>query len=109
MIPAIKLKNLTKSFEGVRAVDDLSLEIPKGLITGIIGPNGSGKSTLINVLTGLFEFDSGTVRLEQAEINHLKSYDIPVYGMTRTFQEVRLFNQMTILDNILVVLTERNS
>lgn len=105
----LQVKNITKSFEGVKALHSLSVSIEKGLITGIIGPNGSGKSTLINVLTGITMFNSGAVVVdEKVSLNEIKPYDVPAYGITRTFQEVRLFNQMTVLDNILVTLTERN-
>ena len=105
----LKTKNLTKRFDGVKAVDGLSVDIEKGKITGIVGPNGSGKTTLINMLSGMIGIDDGMVVLNDAlKLSKIKSYDIFAYGITRTFQEVRLFNQMTVLDNILVVLTERN-
>jgi ABC-type branched-subunit amino acid transport system ATPase component len=104
----LKVKNLHKRFDGVKAVDGLSLEIGKGKITGIIGPNGSGKTTLVNLLSGMFAFDSGTLVVSNAELTKVYAPDLPTYGVTRTFQDVRLFEQMTVLDNILVVLTERN-
>lgn len=92
----------------MKALDGLSVSIQKGLITGIVGPNGSGKSTLVNVLTGMAQFNSGVVVLdEKLRLSELKAYDVPVYGIARTFQEVRLFNQMTVLDNILITFTER--
>ncbi|MBI4034051.1 MAG: ABC transporter ATP-binding protein [Candidatus Brennerbacteria bacterium] len=91
---AIETKNLTKHFDGVYAIDRLSVGIPGGKITAIIGPNGSGKTTLINVLSGMLPIDDGAV--------------IVSGGITRTFQNIRLFEQMPVLDNILVVLTERN-
>lgn len=106
----LETKNLTKHFDGVRAVHNLSLEIvERGKITGIIGPNGSGKSTLINLLSGLLPIDAGEIIIGGAEkLSRVLPYQIYVYGITRTFQNVRLFEQMTVLDNILVVLTERN-
>ena len=105
----LKTKNLTKRFDGVKAVDGLSVDIEKGKITGIVGPNGSGKTTLINMLSGMIGIDDGMVVLNDAlKLSKIKSYDIFAYGITRTFQDVRLFNQMTVLDNMLVVLTERN-
>lgn len=103
----IEIKNLIKHFDGVRAIDNLSIRIEKGEITGIIGPNGSGKSTLINILSGMIENDSGEFIISGEKISKIKPFNIPFYGITRTFQDVRLFNQMTVLDNILVVLTER--
>jgi branched-chain amino acid transport system ATP-binding protein len=104
----LETKNLTKHFEGVYAVDNLSLAIEKGKITSIIGPNGSGKTTLINLLSGYIPFDSGAVLVSGTSVFKLKPYDVISYGITRTFQDVHLFNQMTVLDNILLVLTERN-
>lgn len=104
----LQTKNLTKQFDGVRAVDDLSVGIEKGTITAIVGPNGSGKTTLINLLSGMLPIDRGAVLIGGEKLRKIKPYEIPAYGLTRTFQEVRLFNQMPVLDNILVVLTERN-
>ncbi len=107
-MPALSVKNLTKHFDGVRAVDRLSLSFEPGKVTSVIGPNGSGKSTLINTITGLHEIDGGTVAVgEHTELSCVSPYDISAYGITRTFQEVRLFEQITLLDNILVTLTER--
>ncbi|KKP41992.1 MAG: hypothetical protein UR46_C0006G0002 [Parcubacteria group bacterium GW2011_GWA1_33_6] len=105
----LETKNLTKRFEGVHAVDGLSIAIEKAKITSIIGPNGSGKTTLINVLSGFVPFDSGVVIInDAAKLLVIKPHEIIFYGITRTFQDVHLFNQMTVLDNLLVVLTERN-
>ena len=105
----LETKNLEKHFGGVRAVDYLSVGIEQGKITGIIGPNGSGKTTLVNLLSGMLAMDGGLVVLsETVTLRKIRPYEIYAYGITRTFQEVRLFNQMTVLDNLLVVLTERN-
>lgn len=105
----LETKNLTKNFGGVRAVDDLSISIKKGTITGIVGPNGSGKTTLINLLSGMLSIDKGIIIINnRVKLQKIKPWDISFYGLTRTFQEIRLFEQMTVLDNILVVLTERN-
>ncbi|MBI4160204.1 ABC transporter ATP-binding protein [Candidatus Wolfebacteria bacterium] len=107
-MPALAVHNITKHFDGVKAVSDLSLTIEKGKITGIIGPNGSGKTTLVNVLSGLLNIDSGVVVVENTRFSRIRPWDGMRFGMTRTFQQVRLFNQMSVLDNILVVLTKRN-
>ena len=105
----LQTKNLTKRFDGVKAVDCLSIDIEKGKITGIIGPNGSGKTTLVNLLSGMVGIDGGMVIVDGSlKLVKIKPYDISAYGITRTFQEARLFNQMTVLDNVLAVLTERN-
>jgi branched-chain amino acid transport system ATP-binding protein len=104
----IKIQNLKKSFGGVHAVDDLSVNFEKGKITGIIGPNGSGKTTLVHLLTGVFPVDAGAIKIgRHTALTRIKTYEISTYGVTRTFQNIRLFEQMTVLDNVLVVLTER--
>jgi ABC-type branched-subunit amino acid transport system ATPase component len=108
-MPILSTKNLTKHFDGVAAVNHLSLDFEAGKVTGIIGPNGSGKSTLINLLTGVLPFDKGEIVVsEKVELGKIESFEAEEYGITRTFQDVRLFEQMPVLDNILVVLTERN-
>lgn len=108
-MPVLETKNLYKHFDGVKAVDKLSLSFEAGKITGIVGPNGSGKSTLINLLTGMIPFDSGEIVIaETTKLSRVKSYEIKNFGVSRTFQDVRLFEQMPVLDNILVVLTERS-
>lgn len=104
----LKVKNLHKHFEGVKAVDGLSFGIESGKITGIIGPNGSGKTTLINLLSGMLVPDGGKIAINDVRMTKVSAPQLPSYGVTRTFQDVRLFEQMTVLDNILVVLTERN-
>ena len=104
----LETKHLTKHFDGVYAVNKLSIAFEAGKITGIIGPNGSGKSTLINTLTGLIPADSGEIIISGAErLQRVRPHEVPTYGMTRTFQDVRLFEQMPVIVNILVFLTER--
>jgi ABC-type branched-subunit amino acid transport system ATPase component len=105
---ALKTKHLTKHFDTVKAVTDLNIEFEPGKITGVIGPNGSGKSTLINTLTGMTPITSGSIVVaDKVLLQKVHSSDMPVYGITRTFQEVRLFEQMSVLDNVLVVTTCR--
>ncbi|MEK7075923.1 MAG: ABC transporter ATP-binding protein [Patescibacteria group bacterium] len=105
----LETKNLMKRFNGVHAVERLSIGIEKGSITGIIGPNGSGKTTLINLLSGVLEIDGGEVIVDEAQkFSRILPHQISTFGITRTFQNVRLFEQMMVLDNILVVVTERN-
>lgn len=105
----LETKNLYKHFDGIKAVDHLSLSFETGKITGLIGPNGSGKSTLINLLTGVIPFDSGILVIsDTTRLSEIKPYDVASYNITRTFQDVRLFEQMSVLDNMLVVLTERS-
>ena len=104
----IETKQLMKSFGGVHAIDHLSLVLPEGMITGIVGPNGSGKTTLINILSGFFSHDGGEVIFRGVGRKKILPWENETYGITRTFQQVRLFDQMTVLDNILVILTERS-
>ena len=103
----IETKNLSKRFDGVHAIDGLSIAIDKGVITGVIGPNGSGKSTLVNVISGMMPFEGGALVVGGEHFREIEDYEVADLGITRTFQEVRLFNQMTVFDNILVVLTKR--
>jgi len=105
----LETNNLTKHFGGVYAVNDLSIGFEQGSITGIIGPNGSGKSTLVNLLSGLYKLDGGHLTIDEVRLYKLyKPYELYNYKITRTFQEVRLFEQMTVQDNLLVTLTSRH-
>ncbi|MFC1824829.1 ABC transporter ATP-binding protein [Thermodesulfobacteriota bacterium] len=98
----LKIEGLTKTFGGLTALNDIDLEIEEGMIAGLIGPNGAGKTTLFNCLTGVYLPDRGNVILADQEIRRLKSHVITQYGISRTFQNIRLFNNMTALENILV-------
>ena len=98
---------VSKHFGAVKAVDGLSISIPAGKITSIAGPNGSGKSTLINLLTGVLPIDGGMVIIDGVGLKVVKAHEMPGHGVTRTFQEVRLFDQISVWDNIMVVLTQR--
>lgn len=91
----------------MKAVNELSISIPAGKITGIIGPNGSGKTTLTNVLTGMHSIDGGLVVVGSAERRRIRPYEVFGLGITRTFQNVRVFEQISILDNVLIALTKR--
>ena len=104
---AIETVEISKLFSGVRAVDELSISIPKTGMTSIVGPNGSGKSTLVNLLTGVLPLDGGMVIIDGNGLRVVKAHENPDHSLTRTFQEVRLFEQITVWDNIMVVLTAR--
>ena len=104
---AVETDKVSKHFGAVRAVDELSLSIPKKGITSIVGPNGSGKSTLINLLSGTLPLDGGMVIIDGTGLRVVKAHESPGRGVTRTFQEVRLFDQISVWDNIMVVLTKR--
>ena len=104
---ALQTQAISKRFGAVRAVDELSLSIPRQGTTSIVGPNGSGKSTLVNLLSGVLPLDDGMVIIDGQGLRVVKAHETPAHGLTRTFQEVRLFDQITAWDNIMVVLTER--
>jgi branched-chain amino acid transport system ATP-binding protein len=93
--------NLTRRFGGLVATDNVSFEVPREQITGLIGPNGAGKTTLFNLLVGLYRPSSGSITLDGADITTLKPHKIAALGMTKTFQNVALFPDETVLDNIL--------
>ena len=100
----LETKNLVKRFGGVHAVDNLSIKLEKGKITGIIGPNGSGKTTLVNLLSGIFPFTSGKVVISNnVTLGKIRVHEVATYGITRTFQNIRLFEQMSVLDKGKVV------
>lgn len=98
----LEVKNLTISFGGLRAVDDFHVEIKKGELYGLIGPNGAGKTTVFNLLTGVYKPDEGIIKLEDRDITGLKTIDINKAGIARTFQNIRLFKELTVLDNVKV-------
>ena len=99
----LSIKNISKSFGGIQAVNDASLEIKKGSITGLIGPNGAGKTTLFNIIAGNLEPNSGQIFLEEDNITSLPSYRLFEKGVLRTFQIAHEFSKMTVLENLMVV------
>ncbi len=103
----LETEEISKRFGAVAAVDGLSIAIPRQGMTSIVGPNGSGKSTLVNLLSGILPLDAGMVIIDGVGLKIVKAHETPDHGITRTFQEVRLFNQITVWDNIMVVLTNR--
>ncbi|MCH8900779.1 MAG: ABC transporter ATP-binding protein [Chloroflexi bacterium] len=95
-------RGLTKRFSGVVALSNLDLQIKRGSIAGLIGPNGAGKTTLFNVVTGFYRPDEGSIHLIGQRSDGLKPHQIAALGVSRTFQNVRLFGEMTALENVLV-------
>ena len=92
------------SFGGLRAVDDLSMKIEEGALVGLIGPNGAGKTTVFNMLTGVYRPTDGGIRLDNQNLIGKKPHDICKLGVARTFQNIRLFQKLTVLDNVKVAL-----
>ncbi|MCZ6862412.1 MAG: ABC transporter ATP-binding protein [Alphaproteobacteria bacterium] len=99
----ISIQNVSKSFGGIRAVDDCSFDVAKGSITGLIGPNGAGKTTLFNIVAGVFAPTSGQVLLEGRDITGKKPHELFALGLVRTFQIAQEYSEMTVLENLCVV------
>ncbi|MBE2269240.1 MAG: ABC transporter ATP-binding protein [Anaerolinea sp.] len=103
----LEVNNLVKSFGGIRAVRDISLSIPEGSICSIIGPNGAGKTTLFNLLTGIYKPDSGKLMFNGRSLIGLRPDQVNAAGIARTFQSIRLFSNMTVLENVMVGMHSR--
>ena len=98
----LEVKNLGISFGGLRAVDGFEMQIEKGQLYGLIGPNGAGKTTVFNMLTGVYKPDDGSIVLDGKDITGKKTIDINKAGIARTFQNIRLFKDQSVLDNVKV-------
>jgi branched-chain amino acid transport system permease protein len=98
----LKLEGVAKSFGGVMAIKEVTIDIPRGKLLGIIGPNGAGKTTLFNVINGYLKPDKGRVVLEESDVRHMKPHDLCRRGVARTFQVAQIFNKMTVLENIMI-------
>ncbi len=96
------LRSLTKSFGGLTAVKDVTLSVESGSIVSLIGPNGAGKSTIFNLITGIYTPTGGIIEFEDRAINGLRPDSVAAAGITRTFQNIRLFSFMTVLENVMV-------
>jgi len=97
----LQISDVTMRFGGIVAVDNLSFEVEKGSITSLIGPNGSGKTSLFNCVTGFYQATSGSILFEGKQLVGVKPYSITHMGIVRTFQNVRLFKNMTVLENVM--------
>ena len=104
----LEVRNLSISFGGLRAVDDFGVKIEKGCLYGLIGPNGAGKTTVFNLLTGVYKPDEGFVTLDGENITGKKTIDINKAGIARTFQNIRLFKDLSVIDNVKVGLHNHN-
>ena len=101
----LQLMSVCKNFGGLPALSDVTFQVPKGRLTALIGPNGAGKSTLINCITGVLHATSGSVMFKDKQIIGLPAYAISRLGISRTFQNLRLFPRLSVLDNVLAGLT----
>ncbi len=99
-----EISNLSKEFDGIKAIDALSFELNKGQITALIGPNGAGKTTVFNVITGFLKPDRGKVYFNSRQITRLAPHKIAAMGVGRTFQNIRLHPQMSVLENVMLAL-----
>ena len=93
---------VTKMFGGLTAVNGVDFTLEKGMIAGLIGPNGAGKTTFFNGITGIYQISSGSMTFDGHDITHLKPFQITALGIARTFQNIRLFSNMTAIENVLV-------
>jgi branched-chain amino acid transport system ATP-binding protein len=101
-MPLLSIRDVTRRFGGIIAIDEVSLEVEQGQVVGLIGPNGAGKTTLFNVITRLYRPDSGQLELDGKSLLRTPPHRIVRRGIARTFQNVELFRTMTVLDNVLV-------
>ena len=100
----LEVRDLGINFGGLRAVDGLNIDIEKNQLYGLIGPNGAGKTTVFNMLTGVYEPTDGTIKLNGELLNKKKPHEIARKGVSRTFQNIRLFKNLTVLENVLIAL-----
>lgn len=102
MIPVLEIKNVSKNFGGVKAIDDFSVSLEPGKVHGLIGPNGAGKTTIFNNVTGIYKPTSGTIHFDGKDITGKKPFEIAQMGIGRTFQNIRLFSNMSVLQNVII-------
>ena len=98
----LRLEGVSRRFGGVQAVKDLSMTVQPGRITGLIGPNGAGKTTVVNMIAGLLKLTSGRISLDDSDIHELPPHEIARLGVARTFQNIRLLKEASVLDNVVV-------
>ncbi len=101
-MPSLVLSNVSKRFGGLLAVSDVNMEVPPGQITGLIGPNGAGKTTVVNMITGLLKLTTGSVKLGEQDITEAQAHEVAFAGVSRTFQNIRLLPEATVLENVVI-------
>ena len=102
MSTLLEVNGVSERFAGVKAIHELDVSVSSGEIRGLIGPNGSGKSTLFNLISGVYRADSGTIKFEGTDITRAEPHDIALRGVARTFQLLRIFQEMSVLENLMV-------
>lgn len=100
MLALLELANVTKRFGGLTAIDNLQITVEAGQIAGLIGPNGAGKTTVFNVITGIYPLTAGGILLDGKTVSNCQTHQVTDMGITRTFQNIRLFTQISVLDNV---------
>jgi branched-chain amino acid transport system ATP-binding protein len=109
MSKSLVLEAVCKNFGGVVAAQDVHMEVPAGRVTGLIGPNGAGKTTLVNLITGMLPLSSGSIRFGADETSQLSAHEISRLGFARTFQNIRLLKEATVLENLLIGFHQRET
>jgi ABC-type branched-subunit amino acid transport system ATPase component len=102
MLSILEIESITKCFNGLKAVSDLSINVPEGKISALIGPNGSGKTTVFNTITGIYSPEGGDIRFKGKSIKGFAPYKLGKMGIARTFQNIKLFPQISVIDNVLL-------
>lgn len=96
----LKIKNVTVNFGGIVALNNVNIDVEKGTIIGLIGPNGAGKTTVFNVISGIYNPNTGKIEFSNFDITYKKTYQVSALGISRTFQNIRLFKELTVIDNV---------
>jgi branched-chain amino acid transport system ATP-binding protein len=107
MSALLELKNVSRAFGGVNAIDDVSFNVERGELAGLIGPNGAGKTTLFNLVTGVYSATGGGIFYNGRNLNKLRTYEIVALGIARTFQNLRLFQASSVLENVMTAAQQR--
>jgi branched-chain amino acid transport system ATP-binding protein len=107
LMPLLSVEKITKEYDGIQALNQVSLKVEKGSIKGLIGPNGAGKSTLFHLITGVEKPDSGKIFYKEREITRMESHDISALGIGRTFQTLQVWGNMTVVENVMTGMDRR--
>src|SRR4051812_36750289 len=104
----LAVENLSIQFGGLKAVDAVNFDIYESELLGLIGPNGAGKTTVFNIISGFYSADSGRISFGNLDITGASTSEVNLHGLARTFQNIRLFKNLTVLENVLMALQQRN-